>query len=213
MSAPSHRRRPGRPSGSDPLAVVSTRDLILSVAIRLYSLHGYERVTLGDISAAAGLTSASLYYHFRGKEDLFAEAMVALVQQLVERASRIYASTASYRERLEALANQLITVNADPRNVQVLLREAARHIPPERLRPVRLTQVAGTAAFERFLRQAMDDGALRRQDASMLAYSFIYLTHTVGITDGAGHHPVAPTSETAERLVDLFLQGTAAGTA
>ncbi|GIW42509.1 MAG: hypothetical protein KatS3mg076_3086 [Candidatus Binatia bacterium] len=55
----------------------STRDAILEVAEREFAARGYEGVTVRDIAARAGLRNqASLYNHFRNKEDLY-EAVLA----------------------------------------------------------------------------------------------------------------------------------------
>jgi AcrR family transcriptional regulator len=48
---------------------------ILSSAYRLFHRHGYHRVSMDEIAAAARVTKRSLYYHFRSKDDLIAAAL------------------------------------------------------------------------------------------------------------------------------------------
>jgi len=48
---------------------VDGRDRILDVA--LFQERGYTAVAMRDIAEAAGMRTASLYYHFPSKEELF----------------------------------------------------------------------------------------------------------------------------------------------
>ncbi len=47
-----------------------TRTDILEAAIRLFSVRGVSRTTLGDIAAEAGVTRGAIYWHFQNKTDL-----------------------------------------------------------------------------------------------------------------------------------------------
>lgn len=48
---------------------------ILICAYRLFHRHGFNRVNMDEIAAAAGVTKRTLYYHFRSKDDLIAAAL------------------------------------------------------------------------------------------------------------------------------------------
>ena len=50
----------------------STRERIVTQAIRLFARHGFSGTTVGDIEQAAGLAprAGGLYKHFRSKDDL-----------------------------------------------------------------------------------------------------------------------------------------------
>ncbi len=53
----------------------ASRQRILDCAARLFRANGYAATALGDIAAASGLRTASLYYHFASKEDLVREVL------------------------------------------------------------------------------------------------------------------------------------------
>lgn len=69
-------------------------DRILDAAARLIAHYGYDKTTMSDIAAEAGVSKGALYLHFDSKEDLFE----ALVLRETERI------TAVVGERLEAEA-------------------------------------------------------------------------------------------------------------
>ena len=50
---------------------VGMRDRILAEATRRFVIHGYNSISMREIAEACGIKKAALYYHFKGKEDLF----------------------------------------------------------------------------------------------------------------------------------------------
>jgi AcrR family transcriptional regulator len=46
------------------------REQLLTLAARMFRVHGYRGVTMEDIGAAAGITGPSIYRHYTGKADL-----------------------------------------------------------------------------------------------------------------------------------------------
>ena len=47
-----------------------TKDKILTIAAKLFSEKGYDRVTTREIAKAIGINAASIYYYFPSKEDV-----------------------------------------------------------------------------------------------------------------------------------------------
>lgn len=72
----------------------TTRDAILDAGERLFAGRGISGVSMREIAAEAGLRNqASLYHHFRDKDDLYAaviERGIAPVAELVVEAQRIW---------------------------------------------------------------------------------------------------------------------------
>lgn len=50
---------------------MNTRERILLEALNLFSLQGYDAVSVRDIARAVGIKESSLYNHFKGKQDIF----------------------------------------------------------------------------------------------------------------------------------------------
>lgn len=49
----------------------TTKQKILEESLKLFSKKGYEGVSMREIAAAVGIKGASIYNHFKGKEDIF----------------------------------------------------------------------------------------------------------------------------------------------
>ena len=58
-----------------------TRERILNTALEMFSEKGYSAVSMRDISAAVGIRASSLYYYFKGKQDIF-DALIARADAL-----------------------------------------------------------------------------------------------------------------------------------
>ncbi|WP_394922301.1 TetR/AcrR family transcriptional regulator [uncultured Robinsoniella sp.] len=53
------------------MAKRNTKELILQEALRLFSDHGYDGVSVRQISGAVGIRESALYRHFKNKQDIF----------------------------------------------------------------------------------------------------------------------------------------------
>lgn len=64
-----------------------SKDAILDAALTLFSERGYSATTVRDIADAVGMKAASLYNHFKGKQEIF-DALVAREVAYVEKSVR-----------------------------------------------------------------------------------------------------------------------------
>lgn len=71
----------------------ATREQILDAALRVFSRKGYSAATLQDVAAEAGLTRGAVYWHFKGKVELY----TALVGERFARANEVFAEALSPR--------------------------------------------------------------------------------------------------------------------
>jgi AcrR family transcriptional regulator len=64
------------------LLPTSRREAILTAASRLFSVRGYQDVGVDDIGAAAGITGATVYYHFPSKAAILDAALTRCFEAL-----------------------------------------------------------------------------------------------------------------------------------
>ncbi len=75
-------------SASEP-GTAATRERILDAAEALFAEHGLAGTAVRDIARDVGLTAASLYNHFAGKQELYEAVLARGVQPLIEMMQRI----------------------------------------------------------------------------------------------------------------------------
>lgn len=76
---------------------------ILAVAIDLFYENGYERTTVRDIAARAGILSGSLFHHFKTKQDILFTAMALTTRAMGRSAEAAIAGENNPRKKLYAL--------------------------------------------------------------------------------------------------------------
>ena len=87
-----------------PAADVSRRGRILREARLLFTAQGYAAVSMQQIADAAVVNKATLYHHFRDKEDLFLSVMVQEFHQLATSVGAVIAEGGSLRDQLRRVA-------------------------------------------------------------------------------------------------------------
>ena len=65
------------------------RRQLLDIAADLFAEHGYARVTVDEIGAAAGISGPAIYHHFDGKEALLGEMLIGISEYLLEGGRRV----------------------------------------------------------------------------------------------------------------------------
>lgn len=103
---------------------MTTKEKIVTEALELFSVHGFEGVSMRDIGAAVGIRESSIYKHYSGKQAILdaivAKAMEEIDQLLVKLNvpdSKQDASVARYTEMkfedIAELCSKMILVQMD----------------------------------------------------------------------------------------------------
>ena len=64
---------------------MSKRDAILKTAAKLFAAQGFDGTTTIQIAREAGVTEPLIYYHFKGKDDLFTHIIAATFSEYFSR--------------------------------------------------------------------------------------------------------------------------------
>lgn len=125
------------PSLEDPLRkepepprtrrALEKRRQVMSAAARLISEKGYHETSMRDIAAELGMSAASLYHYFPGKEDLVVALQRECFEELLRRSHERLRDLQSPTDRLFAFVSNHMTYVVD--NIallRVLVHEDAR---------------------------------------------------------------------------------------
>lgn len=167
-SAAPRRPAPSAPQngGRKPSLKVATtasgpvgREALLDAAVRQFAQHGYDKTSMRDIAAVAGMLAGSIYYYFPTKEQLFLavhEYAIAHICDSVRRAIRPDADawgrlTQAAQGYLESMLNEF-------EYASVIITEFPRRRSPELRAPL----LAHRRQFEEIFAEIMKDMPLRR---------------------------------------------------
>ncbi len=67
----------------------NTKKAILEAALDLFSVYGYDGVSVKDIASAIGIKDSSLYKHYKSKQDIF-ETLIAEMNRRFEETVTFY---------------------------------------------------------------------------------------------------------------------------
>ncbi|MGJ7512562.1 TetR/AcrR family transcriptional regulator [Variovorax sp. GT1P44] len=128
---------------------------LLAIARRLFARDGYERTSMRDISEAADITKAALYYYFPNKEALYERVVLDSMQSLVDDVSAAVAAADSPTARIRAFMRSSAEVFDLARDRWIAgsraFREGGR-------RGQHLAAVALRDRYESLLRQCISEG-------------------------------------------------------
>ena len=110
-NVPVKHASPGRPKDMVKGAA------ILEAAKRMFTLHGYERVSMDQIAAEAGVSKLTVYSHFGDKDALFAAAVKSHCESSLPNALFEQSPETPLRERLLTIARAFFAMISSPEAV------------------------------------------------------------------------------------------------
>lgn len=84
-------------------AKASRRQALLEAAARLFAQHGFGRVSLEDLGAAAGVSGPAVYRHFSGKQAVLAALLVGVSEDLLEGGRTVISNSGGDEAALHSL--------------------------------------------------------------------------------------------------------------
>lgn len=98
----------------------ATRDVILDVAERLFSEHGFEGTSVRDIIKEAGVNLGAINYHFGTKErlavEVYARRLAPLNRERIARLDALEAAAGKKKLKLEQVIEAIIRPSVESRN-------------------------------------------------------------------------------------------------
>ena len=122
--------------------VPRTRDRVLREAARLFARRGFHGTTIEDLGAACGISGPALYKHFASKDEVLAQLLGGISEQLLDGGRVVVAGAGRPGEALGGLiAFHADFASAEPDLIRVQDRDLA-NLSDEQAHRVRSLQRA-----------------------------------------------------------------------
>ena len=105
VTEPSETTRPSTQPASTQRSQAKEirRQALLSAAAALFAAEGFNRVSLEDLGAAAGVSGPAVYRHFPGKQAVLGALLLSVSQDLLDGGRRVVAESDGAAEALAGL--------------------------------------------------------------------------------------------------------------
>jgi AcrR family transcriptional regulator len=180
---------------------------ILGVAARLFATHRFHKARMEDIAACAGVGKGTLYRYFKDKEELYLALLARAADQMAVLLNADGIQKGDPRRRLEAFAETVVHYfDEQPHLFDVIQHAEALH-PPDREFPWQKTRDLTVATVRRILDDGRATGLFGDIDAEL---AVLLLLGGLRAVLRFGTKPRS--TDTPQRVVDLFIQGITPGT-
>lgn len=181
------------------------RERILQQALSLFLDAGYAAVSMQQIADASGVTKATLYHHFRDKEDLFFEVMRMGFRRSQDILQRRISMGETIRERLLHFASYLFS--SERTDLNRLFGDFHQHVSAERQATFWQTFQRPWSYLEAPLAEAIERGELAPADPALMAR--VIFTALAGQLQIARYEECVspPDDALGVTIVDMFLDG------
>jgi AcrR family transcriptional regulator len=173
----SHARPVRRPDDGRALRGRRSRSKIHAAARALFREQGFDRTTLREIAARAGMGASSIYRHIRSKEELLVDELGELQQRAWTRLRSGAPRSLPARERLRRWLHAEHALLASAPDLTTIALRATTHPEARVARRVLALQDQSIGLVTGILQSARARGELRR-DADVLAAART-LTHAI----------------------------------
>lgn len=186
-------------------ATTDRRDLLLSVAERLFAERGFQATSIRDIAAALEIQAGSLYAHIEGKDDLLWECVSAAADRFFAAVEPIVQSNLVPIEKLRQVIAAHVTVITQNLDAAAVYSTEWRHLGEKR----KLEFAARRDDYERMVRGLVVDcirkglfAAVDEKFATLLILSSINWIYQWYKPDG----PMTA-DEISRKLTDMLYNG------
>jgi AcrR family transcriptional regulator len=144
------------------------RNLIMNGALSVFHNNGIDGATMEQIANEAGFGTASLYYYFPKKEDVFSAIMVQGWTQLWESCQHTIDSEHSPKEKFLNILNIIANHILKERDLYSFLFEAPQHSIHFETEPWRQYQGKLYGTLQKLLDEGMVIGEFPKIDSHLL---------------------------------------------
>lgn len=177
---------------------------IVALASRMFRERGYHAVGMRAIAEAADMQAASLYHHFRNKEELLLEAIFVVDRDLVVDQLPILDGEGDHRERLARLVRGHVLHVGANRDAWWVAGQELRALSPEKLDAVQVYRRRYQHAIADFLTAGVAAGEFACPDPRLTALAVLDMLN--GLNGWFTPRGRLGISELADRYAELAVR-------
>jgi len=204
MSDKHEHRKPGRPLASS--VDVPTSQRILQVAARLFMVLGFEGVSMGQVADDCDITKAMVYYYFSSKANLFTEAMVQLMDTILQRTLAILNRDEPLYDRLLLIMRTRLRIDATL-DFNAIMRGSHAQLTESQLEVMHQAEKQLLETIAHAFQVTIEAGQLRDVDAFLAARVYMALIKVGKEDRDDAYQPTVDVDIRSEQLLQFMWMG------
>ncbi|MEY9979293.1 AcrR family transcriptional regulator [Lysinibacillus sp. RC79] len=179
------------------------KDIVLETATKLFIKEGYKNISMDDVAKACNVTKATIYYYYPTKGGLYTSALLAMMDRIRLSILQILEQPISFKKQLEQLVEIHLsaTVDIDMKN---FMREATINLSKSQLKEVQAAENNMYETIEQAMQREMEQGTIRKGNATFFAHAFMALMSVGYFKDGEGKRLFQSEAMAAKEIIDFF---------
>ena len=200
------------PAGRMTQRYLKKREAILHAAAQLFNQHGVKGATLSDVAGRVGLSTNSITYYYKKKDDLAVACLLRSIQVINDIISVAAESTCAedrVRQFIRLFFNRLGQIQVDEAPEMMTFREVQVLGSPH----AEVIFTAYTGMFRRVRQLLIIDAVTRDNRVSLNARSHLLLTLTLGAMTWLSRYDPEDYELVADSMSSILVGGLASDAA
>jgi len=151
------------------------KDTIKSIAIELFFKKGYFATSISDIAKGSGIQKASIYYHYRSKEDLLFSILKTTMDDLTRYLKNNLAGLYDIESKIRAAVHGHVRFHLERQKENFIANSELRGLTPEHYRAIVEKRDEYERIFQDLIRQGREERIFTNVDVKILSYAILTL--------------------------------------
>ncbi|AOY59621.1 MULTISPECIES: TetR/AcrR family transcriptional regulator [Desulfococcus] len=153
----------------------SMKDTIKSIAIELFFKKGYFATSISEIAKGSGIQKASIYYHYRSKEDLLFSILKATMDDLTRYLKNNLAGLDDIESKIRVAVHGHVRFHLERQKENFIANSELRGLTSEHYRAIVEKRDEYERIFQDLIRQGREEGIFADVDVKILSYAILTL--------------------------------------
>jgi AcrR family transcriptional regulator len=154
--------------------VVTTADRIIQASLQLFATKGFEATSIRDIAMAAEVTSATLYYYIKNKEDFLLSIMERGLKPLLHNAKDILSHYETPEQRIAALVQMHVMAHGVNRLSALVIDTEFRALHGENKDAIRILRKEYEQIWQTVIKEGKEEGTfLFSEDSKLTTFALL----------------------------------------
>lgn len=153
----------------------SMKDTIKSIAIELFFKKGYFATSISDIAKGSGIQKASIYYHYRSKEELLFSILKSTMDDLTRYLKENLRGNDDIESQMRAAVHGHVRFHLDRQKENFIANSELRGLTRDHYRIIVERRDEYEKIFQDLIRKGKEEGVFGDVDVKILSYAILTL--------------------------------------